>query len=394
MTAKGDRGGGGQRYVALDSLRGIAACLVVIFHMPSDGRMWGTAFVQHGFLAVTFFFVLSGFVIGATYGERLGTGFPVRRFMLLRLGRIYPLHLFAIAVIFAWEILRLITGWPAFREGAAFTGNTDLGQLPYNILLLQKFAPYVNWNRPSWSIGIEWWTYLIFAVTIAGLGFRRKLYPTAALLIVPAIIARLLRIDPESGVGATIDCMMNFGLGLIVYQLHTAFRGGRHDARLGRGVATVLEAATMILAVWLVSAFGGRLSPAIAPAFALVVAVFSLERGLVSRLLVVRPMLLLGELSYSIYMIHQFILDRGFDLLGLAASGGSPLPRPHMEGRIVLTGDPVACDLYILAMLLIVIALSWFSYRVIETPARLWSRRLVNHGRSAKVTPPDPTAAF
>lgn len=55
--------------------------------------------MRNAYLFVDFFFVLSGFVIASTYQERIAGGFSVWRFMLLRLGRLYPLH---IAVLVAF----------------------------------------------------------------------------------------------------------------------------------------------------------------------------------------------------------------------------------------------------------------------------------------------------
>ena len=99
MSGERQAKAGGERFLALDSLRGLLASTIVFFHLPTDGFLWKLRYVQNGYLAVTFFFVLSGFVIGTTYGERLAKGFPLKRFLGLRLGRIYPLHLFMILVM-------------------------------------------------------------------------------------------------------------------------------------------------------------------------------------------------------------------------------------------------------------------------------------------------------
>ncbi|MFC7542487.1 acyltransferase family protein [Siccirubricoccus deserti] len=84
---------------ALTSIRGLAAWWVVLYHVrellpPTMPPMLHAA-LAHGYLAVDLFFMLSGFVISLDYSTqfaRLDAG-QVRRFLLLRLGRIYPLHL-------------------------------------------------------------------------------------------------------------------------------------------------------------------------------------------------------------------------------------------------------------------------------------------------------------
>jgi peptidoglycan/LPS O-acetylase OafA/YrhL len=384
---------GGERFLALDSLRGLLASTVVIYHLPSQGWLWTLSYIRNGMLAVTFFFVLSGFVIGTTYGERLAKGFPVSRFLGLRLGRIYPLHVFMIAVIAVWQFTRLAFHIGAVRDGAPFTGLFDPGLLPFNFLLLQKFGWILGWNDPSWSIGVEWWTYVTFAVVAALITIRRSTLLTAIVLILPWIALRISHQSLGVGGDATIDCLMNFGLGLIVCDARS-WPVWRLTDKIGRNGATLIEMVAIAIGLWMIAHFGGKLSPLIAPTFAFMIAVFCLERGWISRVLVTAPMLLIGELSYSIYMIHHFILDRMIDLVW---AYGAALHLPisiTATGRTVLVGNAVACDLFSLFLLAIVIGLSTLSFRYVEKPARLWSRRMLNPSHSEKVTPRDPTAAF
>src|SRR6266851_1584941 len=143
-----------QRFLALDSLRGICAVLVVIYHFHGDAWVKTIPFVQNAFLFVDFFFVLSGFVIASSYGDRLASGFPVSRFMFLRLGRLYPLHA---AVLIAFI---------AIATGKHFADpKYSLSEFWISALLLQTWIPYTpgemnHWNPPSWSISAEIWIYL------------------------------------------------------------------------------------------------------------------------------------------------------------------------------------------------------------------------------------------
>jgi peptidoglycan/LPS O-acetylase OafA/YrhL len=86
-----------RRFEALDSLRGVCAILVVMFHMPvtSHWRSWD--FIQHAYLFVDYFFVLSGFVIAHAYAARLKTAADAGRFMVRRFGRIWPMHVLMLA---------------------------------------------------------------------------------------------------------------------------------------------------------------------------------------------------------------------------------------------------------------------------------------------------------
>jgi len=393
MAGQGRAKAGGERFLALDSMRGLLASTVVLFHLPTDGWIWTFRYVQNGFLAVTFFFVLSGFVIGTTYGDRLAQGFPLGRFLGLRLGRIYPLHLFMILLLIAYQLARMWLHIGAARDIPPFSDRFAPWLLPYNFLLLQKYAGTLSWNDPSWSIGVEWWAYVIFALIAMRITIRRGLLITAGLMIAPWFCFQLRHTNPGAGWAETFECMMNFGLGLVVCDVRK-WGLWRHTDRI-RGVAgTILELVALAIGLWMINHFGNKLSLLIAPIFAFSIAVFSLERGLISRLLTIAPMLLIGELSYSIYMIHHFIVDRMVDVVWFYGAALHLPIQATASGRTVIAGNWIACDLFSLLIVALVIGFSVLSFRYVERPARLWSRRMLNPNHSEKVTPLDPTAAF
>ena len=81
-------------YALLDGLRGVAALLVVWYHV-FEGYQFasGSAIIQeinHGYLAVDFFFILSGFVIGYAYDDRWGKTLTLGKFFKRRLIRLHP----------------------------------------------------------------------------------------------------------------------------------------------------------------------------------------------------------------------------------------------------------------------------------------------------------------
>ena len=106
------------RFTALDSLRGIAALGVLLHHMPATNGLAKLPLADAGNLFVDLFFVISGFVIAASYGDQLADGFSVRRFAVLRLGRVVPLHLFMVAAFLLLEL----AAW-AFGSGGACAGR-------------------------------------------------------------------------------------------------------------------------------------------------------------------------------------------------------------------------------------------------------------------------------
>jgi peptidoglycan/LPS O-acetylase OafA/YrhL len=175
------------RFVVLDSWRGIAALAISAFHFRRTTGLDGIPLFDNLFLSVDFFFVLSGFVISSAYGKRLLGGFSICKFMWLRFGRVYPLHL---AILLAFITMQMIavyhargTGWfPAPRESL----DTVIG----NLLLVHglNVFPFLTWNKPSWSISVEFCTYIIFALTIAFVGRKTWLLALIAMVASPVFL--------------------------------------------------------------------------------------------------------------------------------------------------------------------------------------------------------------
>src|SRR4051812_42984167 len=98
-----------EHFLALDGLRGVAALVVLVMH---KGR-WFYApggFLGHGYMAVDFFFLLSGFVIAFAYDSRIKQGLGALDFMRLRLVRLYPLIFLSMLVGAAWPLIRILMG--------------------------------------------------------------------------------------------------------------------------------------------------------------------------------------------------------------------------------------------------------------------------------------------
>jgi peptidoglycan/LPS O-acetylase OafA/YrhL len=173
-----------RRYEALDSLRGICACGVVFYHFNAPGWLCGSPVARGGEMFVDFFFVLSGFVIAASYGQRLRKGFSLGRFMGLRFGQVYPLHLAMLLVFVAMELVALVK--PSLSPRPPFTGARSLQHLADNVFLLEAtgLSGGPSWNTPSWSICVEFWTYLIAALVLRF--SRRWLWPVLGALMAGA----------------------------------------------------------------------------------------------------------------------------------------------------------------------------------------------------------------
>jgi len=355
----------------LDSLRGIAAMLVALFHFRISGHVMESPLVRNGWIFVDFFFVLSGFVICHAYGDRLAARtVSVGRFMALRMGRIYPLHFAVLMAWLAFELLKLAAG----KGGAAFTGDYDPLTLLYNILLLQSFGlqDSLGWNQPAWSIAAEMWVYLLFAVLLAIFSDRGRwifvLLGGGALIWL--VIASPRALDATFDLGF-VRCVFGFSLGLVVHAIYARWPMPRQWP-----LATFAEALLAGAAIGFVWFFGSGWPTFFAPfLFAAVVLVFAMERGAICRWLCWTPLVWLGQLSYSIYMVHALVEVR---LAGLLKRFGGALGISQVgtgEHDQMWKAAPLLGDFLGLLVLLVVVATSFISYRLIELPAREWTRR-------------------
>lgn len=377
----------GERFLVLDSWRGICALLVALFHFPTTSIISQSAFVGGSYLFVDFFFVLSGFVIASSYSGRLSEPGELARFALVRFGRIYPLHLLMLAAFVAFEAMRLAL--PALHgTGAApFTAGFDLRSLVANLFLLQGMGveEHLTWNAPSWSISAEFFTYLLFAGVVFATGRRAWIWFAAAAVTAPFFLlgfsTRHMDVSFDFGF---IRCLYGFSLGaLLAWFQHDSIAEARQAMAAGAGrIAWTMAELAMIAAIGLfVSVAGSNDAGIAAPVvFALALYLFAHEGGLISALLSSRPMLLLGSLSYSIYMVHIFVQGRMINVggllerkLGLGIVGDMTLRGDQVTGFGV--GSPWIGFAAIIAMLIAVIAASWFTCRFVEMPALAWFRR-------------------
>ena len=340
---------GRNRFTALDGWRGIAACMVVLFHVRAPSHVSELALVRNSFLFVDFFFVLSGFVIAATYAERLAGGLGIGRFMLLRFGRLFPLHLAVLAAFVGLELMR----------NGALSPADPLGALVPRLLLIHGLGPFDTeiWNVPSWSISSEFFAYLLFALAVAAAGARHERLLVGAALVGAAILYAGAGKINAAGY-EMVRCVYGFAIGAGAWHLFVRSREALPRGNLAEGLAIAAVVAFVSIAgenPWSIAA------PLV---FCAVVLVFASERGMSSRLLNSRPFLFLGAVSYSVYMVHLFVAHRVVEGLTFAQRLG-----------LSLVADKWAGDVLIALCLMLVVAVAALTYRFIEVPAREWFRR-------------------
>lgn len=128
-----------QRFAVLDGLRGVAALVVVLYHF--GGRPWP----PHGYLAVDFFFVLSGFVLAHAYGDRLAARqITPQAFLVLRYFRLWPMALLGTVIgVFAWRL-----------HDATNPMTALLGMMMVPAVV-GSGSQYYPFNPPHWSLWFE-----------------------------------------------------------------------------------------------------------------------------------------------------------------------------------------------------------------------------------------------
>jgi peptidoglycan/LPS O-acetylase OafA/YrhL len=147
----------------LTSIRFLFALLVVVFHGQDTLEQGGfeswplviQAVVSHGYVGVSFFFVLSGFILCYSYGSKLNKLRDSGEFWGARFARIYPAYLLAFAIVL-----------PIGLYATLMNGESGLALLTagLQLTLVQSWVPYtaLQWNAPAWSLSVEAFFYVLF----------------------------------------------------------------------------------------------------------------------------------------------------------------------------------------------------------------------------------------
>ena len=331
------------RIPCLDGLRGLAALGVVLFHFNvfflPQARL---PFVSKAYLAVDFFFILSGFVMAHVYGRLLAKNWRLHAlgFARARFARLYPLFAvttLTMAMVFALSDLPL--------NLVSFSG----GSLALQPFLLQQWAPGLSWDYPSWSISTEAEAYVFF-VFCSGLllaGKYPRLIATGCIAILAALSLRHSgSLNCFVGISALLRTLAEFSLGMLLYRAHSADLEFPSWLTASLSVVFAGLATVTRLDLLMVAAFG-----------CLIYYSARNTTDRVGKLLNSRPLVALGNWSYSIYLWHA---PGHYAVMAAFAFIGYPVTQLGLaSSRLLLFTTALA-----------VVVLSAFHYRYFETPCR------------------------
>lgn len=377
---------------SLTPLRGIAAVLVVLFHshiiiapLMAPGEV---SFFSKLYLMVDFFFVLSGFIMFHVYGNMFTkkvTQAAFTKFIIARFARIYPLHLFMLFGAIALYAWLLAIKFP--MEGI-WGKMFDPLAIPANLTLLHAVFGFneATWNTPSWSISVEWIAYLCFPFILKFLvngsairkwvllglviaGYLSIIYYFQPALLtkrmewlgkIPGFIPHWNTIDVITG-PALLRCLSSFILGLLSYHLYSL-----------QWKKNLLSNGYIFVASWIFLSVGWHfdwLSDLIAPfVFSLIILCSAHNNGKLSALLNIRPLRYIGNISFSIYMVHMPLI------LGFVVA--------RITGMLTIKQTGIAIS-WVLALLLLLVTLllASLTYFGIEKPARKWLKKKISDSR-------------
>jgi peptidoglycan/LPS O-acetylase OafA/YrhL len=346
------------RMDALTGVRALAALWVMMYHFAYiPFGAWhlreSVPAVKVGYLGVDLFFILSGFIITHTHRRDAGSlaRGAVLRFYGRRLARLYPVHLLTLLALLAMLFVGHRLGVAAhlaekFRPIDFF----------YNLILVQAWGvgEPLSWNFPAWSISCEWFAYLAFPLLAFGL--NRIVSPREAIRWLAVTIAAFV---------LSYRLLFDFDLdqpdGLALARVAFEFTAGALCCRLTE--LRDLRAQPWTILVLAAVAVAAALSNtpvrdlAIVGVFGAVIVAGRYGDNLVARFLALPLLVYLGEISYSLYMVHVPIRMT----LGKLAE--------HYIDRL---GAGFWGFVAAAAFCLITVATAAAVYHLVELPARRW----------------------
>jgi peptidoglycan/LPS O-acetylase OafA/YrhL len=298
----------GKMLNALTSFRFIAALMVFIYH-AGIGNSY-----QTGYIGVSFFFILSGFIMTYTYRDKLSKQDPyhVKKYFIARLAKIYPVHVltFFLAVPYYFFI-------PLKHETILY-----VFQAITNLLLIHSFIPFgnISFNGVSWSLSDELFFYLLFPyILFATLTKLTKIRDKFIIILLIWIIFALAFIAlPENNFSIWLTYyfpgvrIFEFFVGIILGIIFLETKV--YLSKFSNFIFSLTEITSILLLsiiVYSATSFSQniRFSLIFIPFLGLIIFVFAFQKGIFSKIMSKNIFIYLGEISFSFYMLHNLVLS-------------------------------------------------------------------------------------
>ena len=357
----------------LVSTRGTAAVWVVLAHtlatvLKGQGEL--PAPVEYTRLVVDFFFVLSGFVLAHMYDPPWRDGrFRHGAFLIRRLARLWPLHMFTLCAMGAVVIVGRMMGAEPENPHTAYTFLVNAAMLHSTWL-----APDLAWNWPSWSISAEWCAYLAIPLFLVAAdrvrGTRLRVFAMLALFLACSLVSHWafgLDLTSLTADGGALRIAPSFFAGILLRRIFDdePWLVAMTPRVYAASIAGVFGVCAVLIA------FNAPYDALWPPMIVLVAALASRATWVEPGLLRGRVLNWLGDISYSIYLTHAIVLTVLFnsaEILGVADT----------------LGERVALGL---AVPFATLAASQITYAWVEKPGRKLVMRIAERGERKALRP-------
>jgi len=366
---------------ALTGLRFFAAIWVVLFHFRPllaqavpDVSSALAPVLDSGAQGVDLFFILSGFVLAWNYLDRMGPSWSTRdtlHFLWMRLARVWPVYLVTLHLAALWIIFTLNVGHVPAENADTLTATSYVRQLFLVQLWFQPYFDGSSWDGPAWSISAEWLAYLTFGF-LALVIFRlaratraRSLLLLAFATTLPPVMFLLASGQFYTPWSWLPRILLQFTAGAIACAAVRRLDPGDRTRMLAGAGSILLFGAIIGTLYWLdghpipgVMDSGGVVDLLFVP----LVVMLSIGAGTLPALLSTRILVYGGQISFSLYMVHELV----HTAWNWAA-----------EQFALVLASP-AGPWWLTAIFAVTLACAALLYHVVEEPARHWMRRMVD----------------
>ncbi|MEI9417090.1 acyltransferase family protein [Mesorhizobium sp. Cs1321R2N1] len=359
-----------ERFPYLSALRGLAALWVIavhVAHMPQP-RMelpaWFEIYVANGVWGVQLFFVVSTFSLCLMQPSHAGERRPLLGFALRRFFRIAPLFYLLIGVTLL-SLVQPVTNIFNFNPAGFFiNARTILSNVTFAFNLVPGYGHQTSLVLAGWTIGTEMMFYLVFPFVYA---HTKSIWLATTAMLISLVVAKvfsmtvaLFTADPASYQTYSIfHHLPVFMCGFVAFWALPLLKGRPNSKQIGAALLASVPVQFYAVA-------GGSV-PFVEPYHWLGFMFACLLVGLALcpiRILVNKTTVWIGDISYSVYLVHSLIIVALFPIYKqIQASGG---------GRIA---GFVSCYVLTLACVLPVAAMT---YRLLEKPSNNWGKKLAS----------------